>query len=256
VETVAAPAAVVEPPAPPPPPPERTWLDIVLPGDISMKFRLVKPGRFRFGSPVTEVGRAVTREEAPRDVVIDKPFYIGRFEVTQAQYEAVMGKNPSRFRAADKPVEQVSYSSITSLGGFLYLLNRNLADSGHPEMTARLPTEEEWEYACRAGTTSAFSDGSDLREASMEGNAATFAVFGKPFGQSSPVGSLAPNAWGLYDMHGNVEELTDKGVVRGGAWASPARDCRCAARRNMGTSFRGDEKTGFRIVIEIKDAPL
>jgi len=243
----------VEPEKIAPPPVDRTWLTIILPKNVVMKFRLIETGTFYYGSPANEIGRAATREEFPRKVSIGDEFYISRFELTQAQYEAISGTNPSRFRAPDKPVEQISYISLTRRGGFLDLFNRYLADNGYAHLKARLPSEEEWEYACRAGTTSAFNDGSTLRDASDEGNASEFAVFGKPFGQSAPVGTLTPNAWGLYDMHGNVEELTDNAVVRGGSWASTARDCRSAARRNMGTSTKGNEKTGVRLVIEMLD---
>jgi serine/threonine protein kinase/formylglycine-generating enzyme required for sulfatase activity len=233
---------------------DRTWLTLPLSGvGETMKLRRIEAGRFMYGSKSDEVGRAPTREVVQHEVVVSKAFYIGQFEVTQRQYEAVVGKNPSHFRADDNPVEQVSYQAITRRGGFLDLLNNYLATSGHENLRARLPTEEEWEYACRAGTSSAFYDGTDLPDASQSAAAEDFAVCGKLYyGKitTQKVGSLTPNKWELFDMSGNVEEITDKGVLRGGSWASPARDCRSAARRPMGVNFRGDDRTGFRMVIE------
>jgi serine/threonine-protein kinase len=253
------PAPVVATPAPvpapmetvaPEPPPDKTWLEIALPGGPAMKFRRVESGSFPYGSPQNEAGRVAYREDTQRDARIEKPFYIAEYELTQAQYKALMGVNPSRFLGAENPVEQVSYSAIVGRGGLLERFNAYLALQGHKNLRARLPSEAQWECACRAGTASAFSDGSNLKDSASSGLTAAFAVCGRPFGTTSRVGSLAPNAWGLYDMHGNVEEITEGGVLRGGSWKSPARDCRSAARRSVGPSFRGDEKTGIRLVIE------
>jgi len=234
----------------PEPLPDKTWLDIALPGGAAMRFRRVEGGSFSFGSPQNEAGRVAYREETQRSALIEKPFYIAEYELTQAQYKALMGVNPSRFLGAENPVEQVSYSAIVGRDGLLERFNAYLALQGHKNLRARLPSETEWEYACRAGTASAFNDGSNLKDSSSAGSTGAFAVCGRPFGTTSRVGSLAPNAWGLYDMHGNVEEITEGGVLRGGSWKSPARDCRSAARRSVGPSFRGDEKTGVRLVIE------
>jgi serine/threonine protein kinase/formylglycine-generating enzyme required for sulfatase activity len=229
----------------------KEWVTLALPGlsgdDIPLRLKLIEPGSFYFGSPANEVGRAPNREITQRRETIQRPFYISQHEVTQAQFRALTGRNPSRFKGRDNPVEQVSISAIDT---FLDALNRKLAEAGHPDWKARLPTEVEWEYACRAGTETAFSDGSSLREAGSNGSAVNFAVFGRSSG-TTKVGQLAPNAWELFDMLGNVEELTDKGVARGGSWSLPARECRSAARRMKGTNFAGDKDTGFRIVIEI-----
>jgi serine/threonine protein kinase len=252
-------APVAEAPAQTPAPAEaapavdRTWQQITLPGGVAMRMRRIEAGKFMFGSRNDEVGRAANRESAQREVTISKPFYICQYELTQGQYEAIAGRNPSRFRSFDNPVEQVSFNSIVKTDGFLDILNRYLAQNGFDNLHARLPSEEEWEYACRAGSEASFNDGSNLPDSSGSGNTATFAVCGKPYGMSTKVGSLVPNKWGLYDMHGNIDEMTDKGVLRGGSWASPARDCRSAARRNMGIAFRGDEKTGLRLVFDDKN---
>ncbi len=247
--TVETPAKLT--PAAAEPEQDRSLLQITLPGGVLMELRLILPGSFRYGSPTDETGRSPTREETPRTVTISKEFYLGLTELTQAQYRAITNRNPSRSQDPDKPVEQISLGDLNSATGFFELLNRHLAQSGHADLHARLPSEEEWEYACRAGSVSAFNDGSCMDSLGIEAKLAKIAVFGRRTGRGAErVASLAPNAWGLYDMHGNVEEITSKGVLRGGSWASPARDCRSAARRNLGSSFRGDTATGMRVLIE------
>ena len=242
--TTAAPAA-----AAPAPPADRTWLEILLPGDVTLRMRRIEPCRFPFGSPDGEIGRIPAREGAQRTTLITHAYYIAEYELTQAQYEALMGSNPSRFLGANSPVEQISYAVLVQQNGLLDRLNKWLALKGLSHLHARLPSEEEWECACRAGTRGAFGDGSDLKETGNAANVAAFALCNKPFGTTAKVGTLAPNAWGLYDMHGNVEEITVNGVLRGGSFKSAPRDCRSAARRSVGPNFRGDERTGVRLVI-------
>ncbi len=230
---------------------------------IGMKLVLVPAGEFRMGSPASEKERE--DDESPQHrVVITKPFYMGAYEVTQAQYDAVMWKNQSRFKGLDNPVEFTDSHDAVEFC-------RKLSEK--EEIEYRLPTEAEWEYACRAGTATAFYYGDSLssRQANFDGN--------YPYGgarkgphrkKTTAVGSFRANAWGLYDMHGNVCEWCrdwqgedyyqsspvkdprgpDSGVyrvLRGGAWGRNAGYCRSAARlrdyRDYGYSF-----FGFRVV--------
>ena len=218
---------------------------------------LVPAGRFMMGSPVDERGR--WSDEGPQhDVTITQPFYLGKHEVTQAQWEVVMGSNPSYFGGRpNKPVEGVSWDNCQT-----YAERLNRMGQG----TFRLPTEAEWEYACRAGTTTRFSFG-DALECGDEtrfycelpdqymwwlGNNE---YGGEAFG-SKEVGRKLPNPWGLYGMHGNTREWcqdwlgaysaepqTDPQgpaaasylvfrVLRGGRWYEYLRDCRSAYRNH------------------------
>ena len=174
-------------------------------------------------------------------VVISKPFHMGVYEVTQAQWRAVMGNNPSRFNGNPaNPVEQVSWQDCQE---FVEKLN------GMGIGTFRLPTEAEWEYACRAGTKKAYSFGDDASKLKEYANYEATPKYGEK--STAPVGSFKPNLWGLYDMHGNVYEWcsdwyadydmdkqTDpKGaaggsrrVFRGGCWSSSSWSCRSADR--------------------------
>ena len=164
------------------------------------EFVLIQPGTFMMGSPEDEVGRF--DDEALHQVTITKPFYMQTTPVTQGQWEALMGNNPSYFKGDDLPVECVSWDDCQE---FI----QRLSQSG--DGIYRLPTEAEWEYACRAGTSTPFVIGNgrdlDSTQANFDGN--------YPYGagrkglyreQTTPVKSFAPNAWGLYDMHGNVWE--------------------------------------------------
>ena len=156
-----------------------------------MRFVEIKPGRFMMGSPASEQDR--DGDETQHAVTISKPYWLGQTEVTQAQWQAVMGSNPSRFKGdLTRPVEQVSWNDAVE---FCRRLSQKTG------MTFRLPTEAEWEYACRAGTTTAYSFGND---ASSLGEYGWFD--GNAGGSTKPVATRKPNAWGLYDMHGNVRE--------------------------------------------------
>ncbi|MDR3077516.1 MAG: formylglycine-generating enzyme family protein, partial [Planctomycetota bacterium] len=161
-------------------------------GDLaSMKFVQIPAGTFMMGSPESEAGRYGI-EEIQHEVTISKPFYLGICEVTQAQYEAVVGNNPSQYKGngGTKPVESVSWDDAREFC-------RKASDLAGKRF--RLPTEAEWEYACRAGTATPFSTGETLspKQASLidAKNRETLAA-----------GSFPPNAWGLHDMHGNVWE--------------------------------------------------
>lgn len=193
-------------------------MSIALLDDIDMEFVLVPAGEFRIGSPSTEENST----EAPQHLVrIARPFYLGRFPVTQAQWIAVMEKNPSRHRGDPRlPVDQVSWFDCQEFCERL---------CQRQSRVFRLPSEAEWEYACRAGTTTRYAFGNTLSPTQ-----ANFTPFAKQFGpppadedtfvremelaaeaeeatggrsaKPTPVGSYPPNAWGIYDMHGNVDE--------------------------------------------------
>jgi len=161
-------------------------LTLDLGGGVTMKMVLIRPGKFMMGEGTMLVF-------GPKhEVTISKPFYMGVTEVTQAQYQAVMGTNPSNFKGAANPVETVSWNDATEFCKKL---------SEKTRQTVRLPTEAEWEYACRAGTQTAYSFGDDP---SALGD---YAWWVKNSGNTThPVGQKKPNSWGLYDMHGNVWE--------------------------------------------------
>ncbi len=152
---------------------------------VKLEMVLVPAGKFVMGSPKKEKDRS--DDETQHEVTLTKPFYIGKYEVTQEQWEAVMGKNPSRRKGAKLPVTDVSWNDCQD---FIKKLNAK-TNGGY-----RLPTEAEWEYSCRAGTSTAYSYGDKLTrsDANIDGDS------------TKAVGSYKPNAFGLYDMHGNVFE--------------------------------------------------
>ncbi len=233
--------------------------------DLGMVFQFIPPGSFLMGSPANELQRH--RNESQHRVTFSKGFYMQATEVTQKQWKAVMGDNPSQFKECgeDCPVEMVSWNEIQV---FLEKLN-NLEKSNR----YRLPTEAEWEYAARAGTTTPFSFGDCLKtdQASYNG---TIPTTGCPKGKSNkstrPVASFPPNAWGLYDMHGNVwewcqdwygkyppnsvvdptgpKEGTDR-INRGGGWSSRAGSCRSASRYYNYPDY-WENGVGFRLVYD------
>ena len=172
--------------------------------------------------------------------------WFGKYEVTQAQWKAVMGDNPSRFKGADNPVENVSWDDCQE---FLKKLNALPAvkESG---LTFRLPTEEEWEYACRAGATGKYcllANGTEITADTL----GRVAWFKDNSDSTHPVGQKEPNSFGLYDMHGNVWEWTstaDRGrrVPRGGGWYSSARLCE-SSYRNWSSPVLRYSRLGFRL---------
>jgi formylglycine-generating enzyme required for sulfatase activity len=229
-----------------------------LTNSIGMKFRLIQPGTFMMGSPESEAGRA--SDERQHQVRLTTPYYLCIYTVTQSEYARIMGSNPSLFKGDRHPVEQVSWEDATE---FIQKLN------GLPEERAagrvyRLPTESEWEYACRAGSSRAYCFGED------EARLGEYAWYGANSGSKThPVGQKAPNAWGLYDMHGNVWEwcsdwygdypsgsVTDPTgastgsyrVIRGGSWSLGAALCRSALRNGGVPSFRSSN-LGFRLAL-------
>lgn len=161
---------------------------------MGMEFVLIPPGSFMMGSSDSD-SDAQDNEKPAHEVEIAKPFYLGKHEVTQAQWEAVMGDNPSSTKSPQNPVGNVSWNDCWT---FIGRLNDRFADSG---VTFALPAEAQWEYACRAGTTTRFCFGDDE---SMLGEYAWYDA--NSDGKSHPVGQKKPNAWGLHDMHGNVRE--------------------------------------------------
>jgi len=219
---------------------------VVLEDDIEMTFAWIPPGTFLMGSPPGEDGRS--DDEVQHRVTLTKGFYLGVHPVTQAQWRAVMGDNPSEFKGDPLPVEKVSWDDCQR---FLQGLG------GKTGQRFRLPTEAEWEYACRAGTTTPFYFGETIStdQANYNGNFAYGK--GKKGGyreKTTPAGSFPANAWGLHDLHGNVWEWVSdwyggypKGcqkdpvwiisgtarVLRGGSWCYDPRHCRSACRRRF-----------------------
>jgi len=237
-----------------------------------MKLVLIPKGTFQMGPTIKEAG--ADDDEAQHQVTISKDYYLGVTEVTQGQYEKVMGTNPSHFqkrviRKSDSsmyPVEQVSWEDAVEFCKKL---------SGLPEEKAagrvyRLPTEAEWEYACRAGSKTAYSFGESSK------SLGDYAWFGSNSNnQTHPVGEKKANAWGLHDMHGNVWEWCSDWygeypksavsdpvgpregsirVFRGGGWFNVAADCRSARRSRDSPSLRYDS-LGFRVALSPSTSP-
>ncbi|MDR0562511.1 MAG: formylglycine-generating enzyme family protein [Spirochaetaceae bacterium] len=172
-------------------------------------FALIPAGIFTMGSPVSETERR--DDEIQRRITISS-FYLSKYEVTQEEYQETMGSNPSGFKGDTLPVEYVSwYDAVeycnrrSQREGLtpVYAINGNDVAWNRKADGYRLPTEAEWEYACRAGTTTPFHTGNSITtsQANYNGNAE-----GEWRKKTTPVGSFAPNLWGLYDMHGNVSE--------------------------------------------------
>ena len=259
-------------------------------------------GTFMMGSPTSEPART-TNESPQTRVTISQGFWMGKYEVKQSEYLAVMGSNPSWFNGVrpdffwdencqcnpdvnyddlSRPVETVSWDDAVAYCAALTTRERNAGrlPAGH---VYRLPTEAEWEYACRAGTTTAFHYGNELRSGMANfigyyeyppcGNddLSCYNPSGVELGRTTSVGSYAPNAWGLYDMHGNVWEWCQDWwssslpggsvndpqgsptgsfrVIRGGSWLYYyANFCRSACRNESGPAIR-DSAFGFRVVL-------
>jgi len=221
---------------------------------VGIKLKLIPVGRFTMG----QVQGAL--DEKPHRVSLTKAFYLGVYEVTNAQWKCVMGSVPSTWKEADRPVEQVSsYDAMEFC--------RKLSELPEEETAGRvyrLPTEAEWEYACRAGTRTKFSFGDD------ETLLSEYGWFAKNSGsRTHSVAQKKPNGWGLYDMHGNVwewcsdwyGEYPDDGVndpkglsggsrrvSRGGGWLNSVGDCRSASRGMIDPSAR-HSRLGFRLAL-------
>ena len=223
------------------------WASFEL-ADVVQKMRWIPPGRFRMGSPDDEPERF--NDEGPQhEVTISQGFWLMDTACPQALWQAVMGNNPSEFQSPDRPVERVSWDEVRA---FLDKINLK-----HKGLDLILPTEAQWEYACRAGTTTPFSFGDGITPDQVNyGGKGTVSVK-----------SLPPNPWGLYEMHGNVWEWCQDGlrdyrakaetdplgpsdagadrVMRGGSWRPAARFARSAFRRASPPGYRND-LLGFR----------
>ena len=243
--TAVAPAPLTTPVQPPP-----ADIDVIT-NSIGMKLVYIEPGEFDMGSPASE--RRRENDEAQHRVKLTRGFRLGMYEVTQEQWMSVMGSNPSDARGDDYPVEQVSWDDAVEFC-------RKLSEK--EGRTYRLPTEAEWEYACRAGTTGAYAGTGNLDDMGW--------YAGNSGGRKQPVGRKQPNAWGLFDMHGNVWEwcldwyyrypqdtvVDPRGpesgayrIRRGGGTTLPPRLCRAANRNWFGQTVR-DSYQGLRVVLE------
>lgn len=245
---------------------QRAWaehrsLPVQLTNSVGMRLVLIPPGQFVMGSPPGEEGR--NDAETQYTAKLTKPFYMGAAEVTQRQWKALMGKNPSFFTDDTLPVDTVAWKEAVEFC-------RKLSDQ-EKGVQYRLPTEAEWEYACRAGTMTPFHTGATINtdQANYDG--------GYTYGSgrkgeyretSTAAGTFAPNAWGLHDMHGNVWEWCadwrgdypsaeasdptgpregEKRVVRGGCWINFPAVCR-SANRGSTVPESWNFHFGFRVV--------
>ena len=239
---------------------------------LGMKLVLIPKGTFQMGSPIEEDGAG--DDKAQHQVTISKDYYLGVYEVTQALYEKVMGSNPSYFQKrvihkGDSSMYPVEYVSWEHAVEFCKKLS-DLPEEKKAGRVYRLPTDAEWEYACRAGSKSAYSFGESSKSL---GDYAWFD--GNSNNQTHPVGEKKANAWGLYDMHGNVWEWCSdwygdypKGavsdpvgpregsfrVIRGGCWGIGAASCRSAFRRR-GKPSDCDYYFGFRVALSSSGIP-
>jgi formylglycine-generating enzyme required for sulfatase activity len=235
-----------------------TWTE----STTGIEFVHIPAGSFVMGSPVEEPHREA--QEVQHTVTISRPLWMGKFEVTQLQWQTVMGANPSWFRESGPqlPVERVSYHDIAAF------LERLTARS--PGHRFRLPSEAEWEYVCRAGTTTAFNTGRKLTREDANIREALSPDGTPPTRGTMRVASFPPNPWGLHDLHGNVWEWTADDhcpyeaagiidplarcgspfkVIRGGSWYFEADSARCALRYTHRPADVGFS-LGFRIVRE------
>ena len=239
-----------------------SWLAKQVTNSSGMKFNYIPAGTFTMGAPSTDTD-AADNEKPQHQVKISKAFYMGTYEVTQAQWQALMLLNPSYFNSvmlgtdsSNHPVEYISWDAVQN---FLLMLNTK-----EPGVIYRLPTEAEWEYAARAGSTTIYPGGND------DISLSNYAWYG--VSNTHPVGQKLPNAWGLYDMYGNVYEwVQDRSartyttapvvdpegpsagsdrMLRGGGWASLAKYNRASYRTGYApSSYEND--LGFRVVREI-----
>jgi formylglycine-generating enzyme required for sulfatase activity len=222
-----------------------------------MEFVLISAGEFMMGSDDSNKD-AYFDEKPQHKVTISKDFYLGKYEVTQEQWEAVMGSNPSWNEGLKNPVEKVSWDDVQE---FVELLNKKEGTTKY-----RLPAEAEWEYAARAGSTTIYSFGDD------DGQLGYYAwYYGNSGHKTHPVGQKQPNDWGLFDMHGNVWEWvqdwygenyyrqspssdptgptsgSDR-VFRGGSWSGDAGRARSAFRDFNSPGYR-NYNLGFRLAL-------
>ena len=232
--------------------------------EMNIEFILIKPGKFVMGRDAS-VKIGYDPELPAHEVKIKQPFYLAKYETTQAQWQLVMNNNPANFVDPQRPVENVSFKDIQK---YINKLNKL-----YPNLTYRLPTEAQWEYAVRAGTDSVYFFGAS------EGWLSNYGWYiGNTPGGTQPVGLLAANAWGLHDMYGNVAEWVEdcwhvnyidapkdgsswldntdwftnnckERVLRGGSWFSPAFELRSAYRFKH-FNFNRSQHKGFRLALD------
>jgi formylglycine-generating enzyme required for sulfatase activity len=243
---------------------------------VKMEFAWIPAGVFMMGSPATELDRQ--DNETQHKVTISKGFWMGKYEVTQEQWENVMGKNPGSYVGKTRPVERVSWADCQE-----FIAKLNASPAKPKALVFRMPTEAEWEYACRAGTTTRFYFGDSADDLHNYGNYCDISSavdmgqrdrrYDDGHSTTAPVGSYRPNKFGLYDMHGNVWEwcedwfapypagpVTDPvqtqpvvgtRVFRGGGWSNAAGMCRSARRGQINPDMRSED-TGLRLVMAVR----
>jgi formylglycine-generating enzyme required for sulfatase activity len=232
-----------------------------------MEFVLIPPGKFVMGAPPTEVYWLYGTEQPLHEVTIERPFYLGKYPVTQQEWKSVMWNNPSCFVGDERlPVEGVSWDDCRD-----FITELNCRKDG---WSYRFPSEAQWEYACRAGTTTAFAYGDNLTadQANCDGisDGGDFSRR-KLWHRTTPAGKFPPNAWGLHDMHGNVWEwcqdrwhrdytgapadgsvwesgFSTERVLRGGSWCATIAQCRSGARESCEPHIAAWWGTGVRVV--------
>jgi formylglycine-generating enzyme len=235
------------------------WMGFTYKG-VRQLFRWIEPGTFLMGSPEDEPERE--ENEMQHQVIISQGYWLAESTVTQALWEAVMGENPSKSKGLERPVETVSWDDAQY---FIAKMN-----GMKPAIKLCLPTEAQWEYACRAGTVTPFCFGEQITSNIVNFNGSMPYNRGEPSqyrGDIIDVKALPPNAWGLYEMHGNVREWCQDGydsypatnvidplgadtgqgrVLRGGSCFISGSECRSAARSN-GMAYFGYYTIGFRL---------
>ena len=244
---------------------------VSLPGNVDMDMIWIGPGTFNMGAPVDEIGRVV--DEIQHRVTLTKGYWLGKYEVTQAQYKTIMDMDPFYFRGDDYPVGHVTWDDTMEFCARLTAIEKAAGrlPNGYEYI---LPTEAQWEYACRAGTTTAFNNGKNIPSEDQRWDLPCPNLDEVGWYQRNskddnhPVGQKQPNAWGLYDMHGNVREycldwyadypsgsVTDPigpsigryRVMRGGAYCYQAYSCRSATRSIISSAPLSYE--GFRVAL-------
>ena len=254
-----------------------TPLSFTLPGGVPLDLVPIPSGGFQMGRYANEQDSDIS-EDPTHFVTIPQPFQMAKFETTQAQWKAVMGSYPPGTNVDQNPVEELNWTAITQPNGFLDQLNAATASARPSGTVFRLPTEAEWEYACRAGTTTRYYWGDDPDYSQMQNYAWSAANSGSTV---HPVGQKLPNAWGLYDMSGNLDEwcedtyhpdytgapldgsawitlgmsgYSDHRIVRGGSYAlahfGDQGSLRSAARGTWTDSVQATG-TGFRVVLAL-----
>ena len=236
---------------------------------VTLEMVKIKAGSFLMGSPKRELGR--DEWESQCYVTLTQDYWIGKFEVTQAQYEAIMGNNPSEYKGSNHPVERVNWYEAKA---FCNKLNERYAGELPAGYKFDLPTEAQWEYACRAGTTTALNNGTNLTSKDKCSNLDEVAWYNGNCNSPQEVGQKRPNNWGLYDMLGNVGEWCRDGApiggnsvyygrteitdpvgssqlptCHGGCYISPASECRSASNGGYNKPSFGGVVLGFRLAL-------